>query len=210
MSAVYRKKPAGQAGSKDAGNSRYVGGNSGYTTRLTSHERPAMGNSRDGAKRYGTGTTGTGSTGSYSRNTSGFSRDGNTAGFSRDGNTAGFSRDGGKKKFFNDRKKDFGAQGKPPYKPYNQQKKHNGPPRDTVELGKFDAAKRTYSFGMQKTETGDSALVILQTRNDNGRLRQDTVLVFEDHVEGFIEAINKALIVFREKKGNKEKGEKSE
>lgn len=208
MSAVYRKKPAGQAGSKDAGNSRYVGGNSGYTTRLTSHERPAMGNSRDGAKRFGTG--GTGTSGSYSRNTSGFSRDGNTSGFSRDGNTAGFSRDGEKKKFFNDRKKEHGAQGKPPYKPYNQQKKFNGPPRDFVEIGKFDAAKRTYSFGMQKTETGDSALVILQTRNDNGRLRQDTVLVFEDHVEGFIEAINKAMVVFREKKGDGVKEEKSE
>ncbi len=198
MSGVYRKKTG------DSSTSRYVGGNTNYTTRLTSHERPASGNTGGGAKRYG------GTTGSYGRTNTGFSRDGNTAGFGRDGNTAGFSRDGAKKKYFNDRKKDYTQQGKPPYKPFNQHKKHSGPAKDFVEIGKFDAAKRTYSFGMQKTETGDSALVILQTRNDNGRLRQDTVLVFEDHVEGFIEAINKAMAVFREKKEAQHKGEKGE
>ena len=78
-----------------------------------------------------------------------------------------------------------------------------------MEIGKFDAAKGLILSVCRKPKQA-TALVILQTRNDNGRLRQDTVLVFEDHVEGFIEAINKAMAVFREKKEAQHKGEKGE
>ena len=45
MSGVYRKKTG------DSSTSRYVGGNTNYTTRLTSHERPASGNTGGGAKK---------------------------------------------------------------------------------------------------------------------------------------------------------------
>jgi hypothetical protein len=68
-----------------------------------------------------------------------------------------------------------------------------------IKAGKYEGGKRSYFFDIQKTDNGDTALTITQTRNDNGRIRRDTIMVFEDHVNGFLEAMTKAAEQIKKK-----------
>ncbi|HDT15716.1 MAG TPA: hypothetical protein ENN55_05855 [Firmicutes bacterium] len=68
----------------------------------------------------------------------------------------------------------------------NFNRQSQGPRELGKKLGWYEGGKRNYVFEMIKTDDGSRAFSITQTRKDGERQRKDTILVFEDHMEGFI------------------------
>jgi len=83
---------------------------------------------------------------------------------------------------------------------------------DKTVTGKIYAGKRTYTFEFQKTENGDRALAVTQTRDDKGRERMDTIMIFHDHIDEFVENVNKvaAMINKTENENARKKQDKAE
>ncbi len=76
--------------------------------------------------------------------------------------------------------------------------------------GKIYAGKRTYIFEFQKTENGDRALAVTQTRDDKGRERMDTIMIFHDHIDEFLENVNRVAEMIKKSENDSLGNEKQE
>ncbi|MFP4466419.1 MAG: hypothetical protein ACLFP1_05155 [Candidatus Goldiibacteriota bacterium] len=89
----------------------------------------------------------------------------------------------------------------------NFNRSSSGPREQGKKLGWYEGGKRNYVFEMIKTDDGSRAFSITQTRKDGERQRRDTILVFEDHMDGFVREFLKSSkkIELSEKENNVKK-----
>ena len=66
---------------------------------------------------------------------------------------------------------------------------------------KADTAKRTYFFNVKESRTGDVFLTVVESKKGDNvdHFERRTVMVFEEDLDAFVEAFNRAVRFIRKK-----------
>ncbi|MDX1416197.1 MAG: DUF3276 family protein [Candidatus Promineifilaceae bacterium] len=79
-------------------------------------------------------------------------------------------------------------------KPPVQKDQTMPPSRKELFTNKVPAGRRTYFFDIKETRENERYLVISESQKSGSTYKHDRVMIFEEHLEAFLEGLDKALM----------------
>ena len=68
---------------------------------------------------------------------------------------------------------------------------------EEIDTSSLRCGKRLYHFNLKKTSGGNKYIDIVEIRNQRDTREKDRIMIFEDHINEFMETLDKIKELFR-------------